>query len=283
MRAAAIQLNSNADRERNLARAEALVRAAAADGATLVALPEHFELRGAPEDYERGAEPLDTSEAVAWARELARDLRIDLIAGSISERRAGHEKVSNTSIHVDPNGEVKAVYRKVHLFDVTVGDTAYRESDSDEPGEELVTSEAADGTRLGLSVCYDVRFPELYRILALEGALVLTVPANFTRTTGAAHWEVLLRARAVENQAFVLAPAQTGEYPPGQPAYGNSMIVDPWGEVLARASGDPGDETFVAADLDFARLAEIRAKLPSLQNRVPGAYRWPAAPMEVHA
>jgi deaminated glutathione amidase len=283
MRAAAVQLNSNADRERNLARAEALVRAAAADGATLVALPEHFELRGAPADYERGAEPLDTSEAVTWARELARDLRVDLIAGSISERRAGHDKVSNTSLHVDPNGEVKAVYRKVHLFDVTVGDTAYRESDSDEPGEELVTSEAADGTRLGLSVCYDVRFPELYRILALHGALVLTVPANFTRTTGAAHWEVLLRARAVENQAFVIAPAQTGEYPPGQPAYGNSMIVDPWGEVLARASGNAGDETFVAAELDFARLAEIREKLPSLQNRVPGAYRWPAAPMEAHA
>jgi predicted amidohydrolase len=136
---------------------------------------------------------------------------------------------------------------------------------------------------VGLSVCYDVRFPELYRILALDGALVLTVPANFTRTTGAAHWEVLLRARAVENQAFVVAPAQTGEYPPGQPAYGNSMVVDPWGEVLARASGDPGDETFVAADLDFGRLAEIREKLPSLQNRVPGAYRWPAAPMEAHA
>src|SRR5437762_2373209 len=107
---------------------------------------------------------------------------------------------------------------------------------------------AADGTCVGLSVCYDVRFPELYRILALAGALVLTVPANFTRTTGEARWEVLLRARAVENRAFVLAPAQTGEYPPGQPAYGNSMIVDPWGEVLARASGDPEDETFVAAD-----------------------------------
>ena len=110
---------------------------------------------------------------------------------------------------------------------------------------------------------------------------MLTVPANFTRTTGAAHWEVLLRARAVENQVFVVAPAQTGEYPPGQPAYGNSMIVDPWGEVLARASGDAGDETFVAADLDFARLAEVREKLPSLQNRVPGAYRWPSA-VEAH-
>jgi deaminated glutathione amidase len=280
MRAAAVQLNSTADRQRNLATADALVRAAAADGASLVALPERFDLRGTPEDYERAAEPLETSEPARWAKDLARELEIDLIAGSISERRDGHEKLSNTSLHVGPDGETKAVYRKVHLFDVTVGDTDYRESDSDEPGGEIVTSEAADGTRVGLSVCYDVRFPELYRILALNGALVLTVPANFTRTTGAAHWEVLLRARAVENQAFVLAPAQTGEYPPGQPAYGNSMVVDPWGEVLARASGSPDDETFVAADLDFARLADVREKLPSLQNRVPAAYRWPH---EVHA
>jgi predicted amidohydrolase len=282
MRAAAVQLNSNADRHRNLARAEALVRAAAADGATLVALPERFDLRGTPDDYERGAQPLETHEAVAWSRDLARDLQIDLIAGSIGERREGHDKLSNTSLHVDPHGEIRAVYRKVHLFDVTVGETDYRESDSDEPGEEIVTTEAADGTRLGLSVCYDVRFPELYRILALEGALVLTVPANFTHTTGAAHWEVLLRARAVENQAFVIAPAQTGEYPPGQPAYGNTMIVDPWGELLARASSNPQDETFVAAELDFARLAEVREKLPSLQNRVPAAYRWPTT-VEAHA
>jgi deaminated glutathione amidase len=280
MRAAAVQLNSTADRQRNLATADALVRAAAADGASLVALPERFDLRGTPEDYERAAEPLETSEAARWAKDTARELEIDLIAGSIGERREGHDKLSNTSLHIGPDGETKAVYRKVHLFDVTVGDTDYRESDSDEPGGEIVTSEAADGTRVGLSVCYDVRFPELYRILALNGALVLTVPANFTRTTGAAHWEVLLRARAVENQAFVLAPAQTGEYPPGQPAYGNSMVVDPWGEVLARASGSPDDETFVAADLDFARLADVREKLPSLQNRVPAAYRWPH---EVHA
>jgi predicted amidohydrolase len=279
MRAAAVQLNSNADRDRNLARAEALVRAAAADGATLVALPERFDLRGEPGDYERGAESLEHGRAAAWASGIARELGIDLIAGSTSERRDGHGKLSNTSLHVGPDGELRGVYRKVHLFDVTVGDTQYRESDSDEPGDELVVSEAADGTRLGLSICYDVRFPELYRILALKGALVIAVPANFTRTTGEAHWELLLRARAVENQAFVVAPAQAGEYPPGQPAYGNSMIVDPWGEVLARAPGGD-EETFVAADLDFARLAEVREKLPSLQNRVPGAYRWP---VEAHA
>jgi predicted amidohydrolase len=273
MRAAAVQLNSTADRDRNLAQAEALVRSAAADGATLVALPERFDVRGEPADYERLAEPLDNGAAIAWARALARELAIDLVVGSTSERRDGHDKLSNTSVHVDPRGDVRAVYRKVHLFDVQVGDVEYRESDSDEPGEELVTTEAEDGTSVGLSVCYDLRFPELYRILTLNGALVLVVPANFTRTTGEAHWELLLRARAVENQAFVLAPAQAGEFPPGQPAYGNSMIVDPWGEVLARAPGD--GETFVAAELDFERLADVRAKLPSLQNRVPDAYRWP--------
>jgi predicted amidohydrolase len=271
MRAAAVQLNSNANRGRNLAAAEALVRAAADDGATLIALPERFDLRGTPEDYERGA---DFDGVTSWASELAAGLRIDLIAGSTSERREGHGKLSNTSLHFGPDGELKAVYRKVHLFDVTVGETEYRESDSDEPGEELVTTDAGDGTKIGLSICYDVRFPELYRILALQGALVLSVPANFTRTTGeAGHWETLLRARAIENQAFVLAPAQTGEYPPGMPAYGHSMIVDPWGTVLARATDD--EQGFVAADLDFERLAEVRQQLPSLQNRVPTAYRWP--------
>jgi predicted amidohydrolase len=278
LRAAAVQLDSTADRDRNLAQAEALVRAAAEDGASLIALPERFDVRGEPADYERAAEPLETAAAARWAGDIARELQVDLIAGSTSERRPGHDKLSNTSLHFGPDGELKAVYRKVHLFDVQVGDVEYRESDSDEPGGELVVTETQDGTKLGLSVCYDVRFPELYRILALNGALVITVPANFTRTTGEAHWELLLRARAVENQVFVIAPGQAGEYPPGQPAYGNSMIVDPWGEVLARAGGDePG---FIAADLDFTRLAEIREKLPSLQNRVPGAYRWP---VEAHA
>src|SRR3954462_5256679 len=273
MRAAAVQLNSTADRNRNLAQAESLVRAAAKDGATLVALPERFDVRGEPADYERAAEPLERGNAARWAGALAKDLGIDLVAGSTSERRPGHDKLSNTSLHVGPDGELRGVYRKVHLFDVTVGATEYRESDSDEPGDELVVTEAQDGTRIGLSVCYDVRFPELYRILALNGALVLTVPANFTRTTGEAHWELLLRARAVENQAFVLAPAQSGEYPPGQPAYGNAMIVDPWGEILARAPQE--GETFVAAGPDFDREGEVRATLPSLHNRVPGAYKWP--------
>jgi deaminated glutathione amidase len=277
MRAAAVQLESTADRARNLESTERLVRAAVGDGATLVVLPEHFDLRGRDEDYLRDAEPLD-GPTVHRMRELARELHIDLVAGSFAERRPGHERTSNTSLHIGPDGEIHAIYRKIHLFDVTVGETDYRESDSGEPGDELVVSEAADGTPIGLTVCYDVRFPELYRILALRGALIATVPANFTRVTGAAHWEVLLRARAIENQLFVVAPAQAGEHPPGMPTYGNSLIVDPWGELLARAP-DEG-EAFVAAELDFDRLAEVRQKLPSLANRVPAAYRWP---QEVHA
>jgi predicted amidohydrolase len=268
VRAAAIQLDSTADRGRNLEKTERLVHAAAADGATLVVLPERFDLRGTDKDYVRGAEPLD-GPTITRMRELARDLGIDLVAGSFTEQRDGHDKPSNTSVHIGADGEIEAIYRKIHLFDVTVGDTAYRESASGEAGEEPVVSD-----KIGLTVCYDLRFPELYRILALEGALIFTVPANFTRTTGEAHWEVLLRARAVENQAFVVAAAQSGEHPPGMPAYGNSLIVDPWGEVLARAPGGD-EECFIAADLDFDRLREVRERLPSLANRVPAAYRWP--------
>ncbi len=277
MRAAAVQLNSTEDRAGNLSRAAALVREAAADGAELIVLPEHFDVRGDDELYARCAEPLD-GPTVEWARQLARELGIELIAGSFMERRDGHVKPANTSVHVSRDGEVRGAYRKIHLFDVHVAGVDYGESAAAEPGDELVVTEAA-GVPIGLSVCYDVRFPELYRILALQGALVATVPANFTQVTGEAHWEVLLRARAIEDQLFVVAAAQVGAHPPENgPSYGNSMIVDPWGAVLARAGGD--EECFVAADLDLGRLAEVREQMPSLANRVPGAYRWP---VEAHA
>lgn len=274
MRAAAVQLNSTQDSSRNLVAAERLVRAAAGDGARLVLLPERFDVRGTSEDYERAAAPLGSSASVEWARSLAAELGIDLIAGSLSERREGHDKLFNTCVHAGPDGDLRGVYRKIHLFDVTVGDTEYLESASDAAGDEIVVSELADGTKAGLSICYDVRFPELYRIQAVQGARVLVVPANFTHVTGTAHWEVLLRARAVEDQAYVVAAGQIGTHPPdlGR-TYGNSMIVDPWGQVLARA--DDCTETWVAADLDFASQDEIRAKLPSLANRAGTAYRWP--------
>jgi predicted amidohydrolase len=275
LRAAAVQLQSTNDTDRNLEAADRLTRAAAADGAELVVLPERLDIRGNADDYARGAQSLDDSAAVKWAKQTAKELQIDLVAGSIAERRDGHERVANTSVHVGADGELKAVYRKIHMFDVEVGGVEYRESEHSEPADEIVLSETANGTKLGLTICYDLRFPELYRILALEGARIVTVPAAFTRVTGQAHWEVLLRARAIEDQVFVIAPGQGRVPEAGKEgdSYGNSMIVDPWGEVLARAGGE--EATFIAADLDLDRQDDIRAKLPSLANRVDKAYRWP--------
>jgi predicted amidohydrolase len=272
VRAAAVQLQSTADKDRNLEDADRLTRAAAGDGAELVVLPERLDIRGNAADYAAGAETLD-GRAVTWARDAARELGIDIVAGSVAERREGHERVANTSVHAGPDGELKAVYRKIHMFDVEVGGVEYRESEHSEPADEIVISETAQGLGLGLTICYDLRFPELYRILALRGARIVAIPAAFTRVTGEAHWEILLRARAIENQVFVIAPGQ-GRLPgPDRDSYGNSMIVDPWGEVLARAGGEGA--CFVAADLDLARQDEIREKLPSLANRVAAAYRWP--------
>ena len=277
MRAAAVQLNSTEDKERNLASADRLTRAAAADGAELVVLPEKFNLLGTHEAYLSGAETLE-DVTISWAREVAQELGIDLVAGSIVERREGRDKLGNTSVHVGPDGALRGVYRKIHMFDVTVGGKDYRESASQEAGDELVTSEA-EGARLGLSVCYDLRFPELFRILAIRGARILTLPAAFTKVTGEAHWDVLVRARAIENQAFVVAADQIGTHPPDNESFGGSQIVDPWGEVLCRARDE---ECFVAADLDLSRQDEVREMLPSLANRVPSAYRWPEAAPAVH-
>ena len=277
MRAAAVQLNCTPDVDRNLEAAERLVRAAAKDGAELIALPERMDVRGGPKDYATVADGLD-GRPIAWARALARELGIDLVAGSVAERREGHERLANTSAHIGPDGEVKAVYRKIHMFDVEVGGVTYRESEHSEPGDQIVLSHTADHTGLGLTVCYDLRFPELYRILALRGARIATIPSNFTKVTGEAHWDVLVRARAIENQLFVIAPGQSGTQPPDGESFGNTLIVDPWGTVLARADGDA--EQVVAAELDLAAQDELRERLPSLANRVPAAYRWP---QEVHA
>ncbi len=272
MRAAAVQLNSTDDKGRNLATADRLTRAAAADGADLVVLPEKFNLLASEDRMRAGAELLD-GPTLAWASDAARELSIDLVAGSIAERRPGRERLSNTSVHFGPDGEARALYRKIHMFDVEVGGRSYRESEHEAPGEEVVLSETAGGVELGLSICYDLRFPELYRILAVRGARVLVVPAAFTLATTREHWEVLLRARAIEDQAFVVAANQVGEHAPGYRSGGRSMIVDPWGIVLAQARDA---ETFAIADLDLDRQAEVRRTLPSLANRRPAAYEWPA-------
>ena len=268
MRVAAVQLNSTADKGRNLSTAERLVRAAAADGAELVGLPEKWNLLAGGAELRAGAEPLE-GPSLSAARGWARELGIHLLAGSISERTGA--KAFNTSVLIGPGGEDLATYRKIHMFDVEAGGVSYRESEHEQPGTELVTAPLGE-LIVGMTVCYDLRFPELYRILALRDANLIAVPSAFTSATGRDHWEVLLRARAIEDQVFLLAPNQVGTAPPHYDSFGHSAIVDPWGTVLAMA---PEEECFVAADLDLAAQDRVRESLPSLANRQPGAYAWP--------
>jgi len=265
MRVAVVQMTSTDDVGANLASAAKFVAEAAERGAELVALPENFAfLRrdGAPIPC---AQPLD-GEIVDALRDWARTHRIWLIGGTFHESIPGDARVANTSVAVAPSGAIAAVYRKIHLFDVDLtsqGGQAYRESDRVVPGREVASFETPFGV-VGLSVCYDVRFPELYRMLVERGARMLCVPAAFARETGRDHWEVLLRARAIENQCYVLAPAQCGEHPGGRLTYGRSMIVDPWGLVLARAPDRPGP---VLADCLPEEQDRIRGALPALRHR----------------
>ncbi len=214
------------------------------------------------------AQPLD-GPAVRWARSVARELGIDLVAGSIVERVEDQAKTSNSSVHVGPDGEIRAVYRKIHMFDVEVDGVTYTESANEQAGDAPVISELAGGHHVGMSVCYDVRFPELYQALTAQGSEVISVPAAFTLATTRDHWEVLLRARAIENQSFVVAANQIGTDGAGNRAGGRSLIVDPWGLVLATA---PDAETAIVAELDFDRLADIRRRLPSLRHRRSEVY-----------
>jgi predicted amidohydrolase len=273
MKVAAVQLNSTADTAANLAAADRLTRAAAADGAKLIVLPEKWTVIGSGEQLRAGAEMLD-GPAISWARKTARELGIDLVAGSIAERVTGVEKLANTSVHVDPEGEIKAVYRKVHMFDVEIDGRHYCESDVEQAGEEIVSSVTTGGVELGLAICYDLRFPELFRILAVRGARVIVLPSAFTLPTTRDHWETLIRARAIENQAFVIAANQVGPHPGGQRSGGRSMVVDPWGVVLAQAADREG---YALAECDLESQREIRKRLPSLAHRRPAAYRWPVA------
>ena len=271
MKAAAVQLNAGADVADNLNVADGLARAAAADGAELIVLPEKWTAMGSDEQVRAAAETLE-GPTVKWACALARELGVELVAGSFVEKLEGTDKLANTSVHVDRRGELRAVYRKLHMFDVEVDGRSYRESDLEQAGSEIVLSHTDEGVELGMSICYDLRFPELYRILAVRGARVLTVPAAFTLATTRDHWETLLRARAIENQAFVIAANQIGEHPAGMRSGGRSMIVDPWGLVLAQAPDEP---THIVAELDLERQREIRSALPSLANRRDDAYLWP--------
>jgi deaminated glutathione amidase len=269
IRAAAIQMSSTPNKAENLETAERLMRQTVAAGAELVALPELFSCHGLEKAYRENAEPVP-GPTTGVLGELARELRVYVLGGSILEGEPGAERLHNTSTFFDPSGELTAAYRKIHLFDVKAPDRDYLESNTVAPGREIVTAKAGPAT-LGLSVCYDVRFPELYRLLALRGAEILAVPAAFTLQTGKDHWELLLRARAVENQAYVIAPAQWGQKADGRWTYGRSMIVDPWGTVLATC---PDRDGFALATIDLDYLDRFRTEFPALKNRRPEAYGW---------
>jgi predicted amidohydrolase len=265
MIAAVVQMTSTADLEANLARAGELVGQAAVRGAELVALPENFALmreEGAGAENPH-AQALPGGRVPRFLAELAVRHRIVLAGGTFPERVAGEARVFNTSTVWGPEGELLGVYRKIHLFDVDLPGATHRESARVAAGSELAVAKT-EACTLGLSVCYDVRFPELYRTLTERGAQVLLVPSAFTVPTGRDHWEVLLRARAIENQCFVVASAQFGEHNASRRTYGRSMIVDPWGTVLCTA---PDGEGVALAELDFARQDDVRRRLPALRHR----------------
>jgi nitrilase len=265
MLAAAVQLTSTSDAAHNLRRAEHWIARAAGHGAQLVALPENFPLMR--EEGDAGPHPLaadlEHSEPLRFLREQARRFGVTLGGGTIPERVPGEPRIYNTAVLVGPSGELLASYRKIHLFDVDLPGVSLRESRGVAPGDKAVSAATPLG-RIGLSVCYDLRFPELYRALVDQGAELLLVPSAFTVPTGSAHWEVLLRARAIESQAFVIAPGQCGEHNRSRRSYGHSMIVDPWGVVLAQA---PEGEGLALAEIDLARVSEVRRRLPALSHR----------------
>jgi predicted amidohydrolase len=265
------QMNSRDDKQANIDSALSLIDSAAVSGARLVALPEVWTYFGPEEGNAAAADTVPGSLTGILAERAARH-GIYLHAGSILERVEGEPKVFNTSIVFNPQGEIIARYRKIHLFDVDIeADTSYRESATVGAGDEIVTFDL-DGVTVGLAICYDLRFPELIRILALRGAKVIVLPAAFAMATGRDHWETLIRARAIENGVYMLAPGQWGTHPPGLWCYGRSMIVDPWGNVVARASDVTG---IVQATVDVGLVDRVRGQIPSLANRMPDRYRWP--------
>ena len=264
--AAVVQMTSTTDVERNLATAERLVAEAAARGAGFVGLPENFAFLRSAGDPAPEAQILDGP----WVRRMADAARkhaLTLLLGSLPEKSAEAGKVHNTSVLLGPDGAVLAVYRKIHLFDIDLpGLEHLKESREVAAGQDVVVARTPFGA-LGMTVCYDVRFPELYRALARRGARVLAVPSAFTERTGKDHWEVLLRARAIENLAYVVAPAQVGVHGKGRSSHGHAMVVDPWGAVVAQVADGEG---LAVAELDFERQDRLRRELPALDHvRLP--------------
>lgn len=271
---AVLQMNSRDDKSENIADALALIDRAAATGARLVALPEVWPYLGPDEASRDHAEAIPGPITEMFA-ERARRHGIYIHGGSIYETRPGDPGMYNTAVVIDPMGEIIARYSKIHMFDVVLdGSDEYRESATITPGSEIVITEI-DGIPVGLAICYDLRFPELFRILALKGAQAVILPAAFTLMTGKDHWETLIRARAIENGLYMIAAAQWGTYPPGKWCYGRSMVVDPWGTVVTTAADGVG---IAHATVDSSRVAAVRRQIPSLANRRSEAYMWPEEP-----
>ncbi len=269
----AVQLESDDRLIENLARAEELARLAATRGASLILLPENFAFMGREEDKQAVAEDLspagqkEPGPISGMLSRVAKETKSFVIGGGLPERSSDPHRPFNTSAAFGPDGNLVAIYRKIHLFDVDVGDgTVYRESSSTSAGDRAIVFQGSGGLKVGMSVCYDVRFPELYRALADGGAQLATVPAAFTLMTGKDHWHVLLRARAIESQLFVVAAAQCGSHPRGRRTYGKSVVIDPWGDVIAQCSDGPG---VITAHIESTRLDKVRASLPSLRHRRP--------------
>ncbi len=273
MKIAAIQMISGPDVPPNLTRAAELIAQAAAQGARLVALPEYFPLIGASDNERLAAREHEGGGPIQdFLAEQARRHGLWLIGGSLPLQARQADKLRNSLLVFDPDGRQVARYDKIHLFGFRKGEESYDEAQTIEAGQQPVAFDACiDGTvlRIGLGICYDLRFPELFRALGRDGGLDLIIlPAAFTETTGRAHWEVLLKSRAIENLCFVLAPAQGGRHPGGRLTHGNSLLIDPWGEVIARFPGDGKGEGVVIGDLDPARINEVRSSLPALVHRV---------------
>ena len=268
---AIIQMNTQDDKHANIAAALDLIDRAAATGARLIALPEVWPYLG-PDDVSRDQAETIPGPITELLAQRARRHGIYIHGGSIYETRPGDPGMYNTTVVIDPTGEIIAHYSKIHMYDVVLDGVAkYQESATVTPGNEIAITEI-DGVQVGLTICYDLRFPELFRILALKGAQAIMLPAAFTLMTGKDHWEPLIRARAIENELYMIAPAQWGTHPPGNWCYGRSMVVDPWGTVVTTATDGVG---IAYATVDPSRVETVRRQIPSLANRRPEAYLWP--------
>ena len=267
---AVLQLDSQDNKKANLAKVDKMIDEAAAHGAQFVAMPENVHFCGLKEGTFASAEPIPGPMSEFFSKK-AKQHKIWLHCGSIGEVIPGEERLYNTTLLMNPQGEIAAHYEKIHMYDVEIKNgPSTRESDTKKPGNRIVVADT-DFCKVGLSICYDMRFPEMYRIMALEGAKVMFVPANYTMFTGKDHWECILKTRAIENQCYIVAPAQIGRKPAFQ-SYGRSMIINPWGVTIACADDR---ETIIYAEIDPEYADQIREQLPSLKNRQPGAYVWP--------